>query len=82
MMPLHIGADTPMVRVLGTTLWWGLVAGVIAFGLGYFGPLVLAPGANQGPLLALFTGPLGFVIGAAAGFFRSARPRRQNGAPR
>ena len=30
--------------------------------------MILAPGANQGPLLGLFiTGPLGFVAGAVGG---------------
>jgi energy-converting hydrogenase Eha subunit B len=38
-----------------------------AFG-GFFGPLVLAPEANQGPLLGIFiTGPLGFILGGVIG---------------
>ena len=45
-----------------------LVTGGIGFAGGFFGPMILAPGANQGPLLGLFiTGPLGFVFGAAGG---------------
>ena len=45
-----------------------LVTGGIGFAGGFFGPLLFAPGANQGPLLGLFiTGPLGFVLGAVGG---------------
>ncbi|HUK64898.1 MAG TPA: hypothetical protein VLV15_16280, partial [Dongiaceae bacterium] len=47
----------------------GLVVGAIGFVVGFFGPLVWAPGANQGPLLGIFvTGPIGFVIGVALGW--------------
>jgi hypothetical protein len=35
---------------------------------GFLGPMILAPEANQGPLLGIFiTGPLGLVVGAIAG---------------
>jgi hypothetical protein len=44
--------------------------GAIGFAAGFFGPLILSPGANQGPLLGIFiTGPLGFVLGGIGGFF-------------
>jgi uncharacterized YccA/Bax inhibitor family protein len=47
----------------------GLVVGAIAFAIGFFGPLVWAPDANQGPLLGIFvTGPIGFVFGTALGW--------------
>jgi hypothetical protein len=50
------------------TIKSGLIVGAVGFILGFFGPLVLAPGANQGPLLGLFiTGPLGLLIGLIAG---------------
>jgi Na+/proline symporter len=53
----------------------GFVVGGIAFAIGFFGPLVWAPSANQGPLLGIFvTGPIGFVIGTACGWL-SARMR-------
>lgn len=46
-----------------------LALGSLGFVLGFFGPLLLAPEANQGPLLGLFImGPLGFVCGAAGGW--------------
>jgi len=47
----------------------GFAVGAIGFAIGFFGPLVWSPGANQGPLLGIFiTGPAGFVIGAAIGW--------------
>jgi hypothetical protein len=46
----------------------GLLGG-IGFVAGFVGPIILAPDANQGPLLGIFiTGPIGFVIGGIAGF--------------
>ncbi|MBC7519602.1 MAG: hypothetical protein H7268_00690 [Sandarakinorhabdus sp.] len=54
----------------------GLLGG-IGFGGGFFGPMLLAPSANQGPLLGMFmTGPGGFVLGAVAGVVRWAMARR------
>jgi hypothetical protein len=45
-----------------------LVVGVIGFCVGFFGPMMWAPNANQGPLLGIFvTGPLGFVLGGIGG---------------
>lgn len=55
--------------VLAMTLGGALVVGGIGFVGGFFGPMIFAPEANQGPLLGLFiTGPLGFALGAAGGF--------------
>lgn len=45
-----------------------LITGGIGFAGGFFGPIIFAPDANQGPLLGIFiTGPLGFVLGAIGG---------------
>jgi len=45
-----------------------LVTGVLGFVAGFFGPIIFAPGANQGPLLGIFiTGPLGVLLGAVGG---------------
>jgi hypothetical protein len=45
-----------------------VVTGGMGFAAGFFGPIIFAPGANQGPLLGiLITGPLGFVVGAFGG---------------
>lgn len=44
------------------------ITGAIGFCGGFFGPMILAPDANQGPMLGIFiTGPLGFVLGAVGG---------------
>lgn len=45
-----------------------LLTGAIAFSAGFFGPMLLTPNANQGPLLGIFiTGPLGFILGGIGG---------------
>ncbi len=47
----------------------GMVLGGIGFAGGFFGPMMLTPDANQGPLLGIFiTGPAGFVLGTALGW--------------
>ena len=44
------------------------LVGGIGFIAGFFGPIIFAPEANQGPLLGIFiTGPLGFIIGGLTG---------------
>jgi hypothetical protein len=53
-------------------LKWGCLGAVVLGGagfiLGFFGPLILTPGANQGPLLGIFiTGPIGFLGGLGLG---------------
>ena len=43
--------------------------GGIAFLLGFVGPMIFTPDANQGPMLGIFvTGPLGTIFGAIGGF--------------
>ena len=61
-----------------TVTLWALLIGAIAFLAGFFGPILLTPRANQGPMLGLFfTGPLGLVLGAVAGaVFWLLRKRR------
>lgn len=54
--------------VLAMTLTGALVVGGVGFVGGFFGPMIFAPDANQGPLLGLFiTGPLGFLAGGVGG---------------
>jgi hypothetical protein len=62
------GRYRPLVdRALGSAV----TVGLIGFALGFVGPMVLAPGANQGPMLGIFiTGPLGFVAGLVWGLWR------------
>ena len=40
-----------------------IMFGCIGFVLGFIGPMILAPSANQGPLLGFILGPLGCFIG-------------------
>jgi hypothetical protein len=63
---------------------WGCIVGGISFALGFCGPMVFAPDANQGPLLGIFiTGPLGFLAGLVWGVIGGLRdrehPRRRDG---
>ena len=45
-----------------------LIIGVIGFAIGFIGPIIFKPDANQGPLLGIFiTGPLSFVFGLISG---------------
>ncbi len=58
-----------------------IIVGSIGFLIGFIGPLVFRPEANQGPLLGiLVTGPLGAVAGFIGGLFvgirRRSRPLR------
>lgn len=53
-----------------------VVVGLAGFLLGFIGPMILAPGANQGPMLGIFiTGPLGVLAGAVGGFLLGLKRR-------
>jgi hypothetical protein len=66
--------------VLALTLGGALTVGAVGFVGGFFGPMIFAPDANQGPLLGLFiTGPLGFVLGGVAGLVYGLTRRRGRG---
>lgn len=44
------------------------IAGCVGFVGGFFGPMLLAPSANQGPMLGIFiAGPLGLLLGGIGG---------------
>ena len=59
------------------------IIGGISFAVGYCGPIIWAPEANQGPLLGIFiTGPLGFVVGFAIGVVRALLAERRPDANR
>lgn len=63
------------MRVLREVMRPALWLGGIGFALGFFGPMIFTPGANQGPMLGIFiTGPAGFVLGLAVGVVRALRP--------
>ncbi len=55
-----------------------LLVGAISFIIGFIGPMLIAPEANQGPMLGLFiTGPIGTIVGAIAGLIY-AKKRMSN----
>lgn len=55
-------------------LGFALFVGLISFLIGFVGPMIVTPGANQGPLLGIFiTGPIGVVIGLVWGMVRASR---------
>lgn len=65
------------MKNLATILLTAVILGAIGFVAGFFGPILLQPEANQGPLLGIFiTGPLGFVLGLGLGIWRVARRGR------
>lgn len=58
-------------------LGFALFVGALAFAIGFFGPIVFTPDANQGPLLGIFiTGPLGLLVGVGWGVARAVRRGR------
>ncbi|HET9887520.1 MAG TPA: hypothetical protein VFR10_08405 [bacterium] len=62
------------MSALARILKWGFVVGCVSFSVGFFGPIIWAPDANQGPLLGIFiTGPLGFVAGCLLGIWKEIR---------
>jgi amino acid transporter len=65
--------------------WWrhenpigfGLLVGFVSFLAGFFGPIILMPSANQGPLLGIiYTGPIGTMVGVAWGYLRAMKRKR------
>jgi hypothetical protein len=57
--------------LLASVLRNALTFGAVAFAVGFFGPFLVNPEANLGPLIGIFvTGPLGFLVGGTVGFFR------------
>jgi len=55
-------------KIASSVLTSALVLGATGFILGFVGPLILTPNANQGPLLGIFiTGPAGFFLGGILG---------------
>ncbi len=68
---------------LGRSIGLGaLITGGIAFAAGFFGPIIVTPNANQGPLLGIFiTGPLGLLLGAIGGGVYWFIRKRRSGIP-
>jgi hypothetical protein len=64
--------------------WWrgenvagfALTVAWICFLVGFVGPMIVMPSANQGPLLGIFyTGPIGLLVGIAWALWHAARRR-------
>lgn len=69
--------DDPPGSLFGHVLRGAAIVGGIGFALGFFGPMIVTPDANQGPLLGLFiTGPAGALIGALGGLLYGLSRRR------
>ena len=65
---------TPAVMTPAVRRALAVLLGGLGFVAGFFGPMIFAPEANQGPMLGLFiTGPSGVVIGAIAGALYAKR---------
>jgi hypothetical protein len=63
--------------MLERAIKYGFIVGAVGFSLGFFGPMLFDPTSGNGPLLGIFiTGPLGTLIGAAAGICRELTVRR------
>lgn len=74
---LRYGTDGKYRRMVDLALGRALTVGAIGFSAGFFGPMILAPEANQGPLLGiLITGPLGFLAGLLWGVWGAIRRGR------
>jgi hypothetical protein len=54
-----------------------VIVGGIGFSIGFVGPMIFAPEANQGPMLGIFiTGPLGALAGAIGGAIFAATRKK------
>ena len=63
-------------RIIASAFRGALIVGGIGFCAGFFGPMVFAPDANQGPLLGIFiTGPLVALVGAIGGVVYASSQR-------
>jgi len=55
-------------KIITCIFYGAVIFGTIGFAVGFWGPIIFAPGANQGPLLGIFiTGPLSFMFGGFLG---------------
>lgn len=64
--------DAPSRILIRNAGWWAAFLGIPAFAVGFIGPMILMPEANQGPLIGfLLTGPLGAFLGVIVGVIRA-----------
>ena len=73
-----MNAPTPKLGWFVHALLGAAILGGLGFIGGFFGPLIFAPEANQGPLLGIFiTGPLGALLGGIGGALIGWRRNRR-----
>jgi hypothetical protein len=64
-----------MTTAVRLSLRWALVLGAVGFAAGFFGPMVLNPESNLGPIIGiLISGPGGAIAGAVLGSIFSVLP--------
>jgi hypothetical protein len=66
----YVWSHTGSLQVgLAHSIFLGALAtGGMGFSVGFFGPLLFMPGANEAPVLGIFvTGPVGLLLGAIGG---------------
>lgn len=63
----HVTSET-RERLLVTPILWAVVLGGAAFVSSFFGPMLVNPESNLGPIVGLVLGPLGVLVGFALGF--------------
>jgi len=67
--------EAPPPSLIRRALRWALVLGAVGFAAGFFGPMMLSPESNIGPIIGiLFSGPAGVIIGFVLGAVASALP--------
>lgn len=67
-------SEQPPSSAAGFAAYGAAIVGSVGFAAGFFGPMVFAPAANQGPMLGIFiTGPAGALLGALLGFVYGMR---------
>ena len=63
-----LGWVSAAITLIACVVVGAIVLGGIGFIAGFYGPLIFAPDASQGPMLGIFfTGPLGVLVGAVLG---------------
>lgn len=64
------------MSIIKSALRAGCLLGAIGFAAGFFGPMILMPESNQGPMFGIFiSGPGGFLLGLLIGGILGASRR-------
>jgi hypothetical protein len=69
-----------MPTAVRLSLRWALILGAVGFAAGFFGPMVLNPESNLGPIIGiLYSGPGGAIAGAVLGAIFGVLPVSEGG---